>query len=130
MSFTESISHVFANCTTFKGRAGRSEYWWFNLFVIIVLLPAEMFFRFGFTEHTADLISVFINIPILFLCATVTVRRLHDTNRTGWWCLTGLIPIIGPVIMLFFLVLPGTEGHNSFGEPYKNRLLDLPARKT
>jgi uncharacterized membrane protein YhaH (DUF805 family) len=102
----------------FNGRARRKEYWMFYLFYMITLIILS--FIDGFlgaysTESGMGLLSgIFLLVSIVPYIA-LTTRRLHDTNRSGWWQLIILIPIIGPIVLLVFLVLKATEGENRFG---------------
>ncbi|QJB68663.1 DUF805 domain-containing protein [Parasphingorhabdus halotolerans] len=115
----------------FSGRSQRKEYWMFVLFQVIVFIAlgllAVMFGGFG-DPTTGEEISagamVFIVILGLFALAmfipnlAVQVRRLHDTDKSGWWILIGLIPIvnyIGSIVLLVFFCLEGTKGDNKFG---------------
>ena len=108
---------------TFTGRARRSEYWLFALFSLIAELVGALFsggmsgdnpeFGFGFAFYGAVLLALFV--PSL----AVSFRRLHDTNRSAWWLLLGLLPIIGAIVVLVFMVLDGTAGPNRFGDDPK-----------
>jgi len=113
MGFTESISTVFSKYATFTGRASRSEFWWFTLFAFIV----SVVLRIGHLGpgrgvgilYLAWVLATFI--PSL----AVAVRRLHDSDRSGWWWLIVLIPIIGWIVYIYFQVQPSTPGSNRFG---------------
>lgn len=101
----------------FEGRATRSEYWYFALFSIItsVILGIIVGMIFG-TEGTmysvvTSLYALFLFLPSLGLA----VRRLHDTDRSGWMVLLSLIPIIGTIWLLVLFVTRGTAGDNRFG---------------
>lgn len=105
MNPAQSISSVFSQYFGFSGRACRSEYWWFFLFEFIA------FFVLPLISWVLGLIffaAVFV--PAL----AVLVRRLHDTNRTGWWVLLSIIPF-GSIVLLIFAVLPGQPGQNKYG---------------
>ena len=108
----------------FAGRARRKEFWLFSL-VMLVITWIAMFFdtAIGFTMPV-DLwgqmfgIGVLYTIVVLALflpALAVTVRRLHDTNRRGWWYLILFVPFIGWIWFLVLLCLKGTEGENRFG---------------
>ncbi len=96
----------------FDGRAGRAEYWWFTLaqFVIYLVLLFLM-----------QVTAFFLVIYILFALATiipsiaVAIRRLHDTNKTGWLLLLGLVPFVGGIILLVFMILAGDRQSNQYG---------------
>jgi uncharacterized membrane protein YhaH (DUF805 family) len=109
MSFPAAIASAFRNYANGHGRATRSEYWWFELFnaivVIIVLVPTRA------VGTPAARIAGFA-IAGLFVLATlaphiaVAVRRLHDTNRSGWYIFIALVPLIGWLLLLIPLLLP------------------------
>ena len=114
MTFTESVSTCLKKYFVFEGRASRSEYWWFQLIVspsyfISEVLDNEIsFFFLGITLLTF--------IPAI----SVGVRRLHDTNRSGFFLLISFIPFIGGLVLLFLLIPVGTKGKNRFGpDPLK-----------
>ena len=94
----------------FSGRARRAEYWWFYLLMIIgyvvatildSLVGLEVFGPYGILTSIFGLAMI---VPSL----AAGVRRLHDTDRSGWWLLIGLIPLIGAIVLLVFLVSQGT----------------------
>ena len=114
MTFNESVSTCLKKYFVFEGRASRSEYWWFQLIVtpsyfISTILENEIgYFFLG--------ITLFTLIPAI----SAGVRRLHDTNRSGFFLLLSFIPFIGGLVLLFFLVPEGTKGKNRFGsDPLK-----------
>lgn len=100
----------------FSGRARRKEYWFFFLFnfiITIVLGAIDAVLGLGFL---ATLYALAVLLPAI----GVTIRRLHDGDRSGWWILIGLVPLVGFIVLLVFMVLPGTEGDNQFGpDPVK-----------
>ncbi len=104
MTFTDSIKTCLSKYADFKGRASRSEYWWFILFLFLG------FFILSFFGKTLVLI---FNFGMLLPSIAVATRRLHDTNRTGWLQLIGIIPIIGWLILIFLLV-QGPKEPNRF----------------
>lgn len=107
MTFGESISTCLGKYATFDGRASRSEYWWFVLFSCLVQGAGAI------VGHTiAGLLALALLLPGL----AVLVRRLHDTGKTGWWMLVGLIPLIGGLILLFWLVQSGADHANEYGD--------------
>jgi uncharacterized membrane protein YhaH (DUF805 family) len=108
MSLVDAVKTCFAKYVTFSGRARRSEYWWWALFYLIV---AVIFSGIGTAAHAPalGLVTILILLPTL----AVTIRRLHDTNRSGWWILIGLIPIVGSIILLVFTVQDSTPGPNN-----------------
>ncbi|MDT3501577.1 DUF805 domain-containing protein [Stenotrophomonas maltophilia] len=108
--------------TQFSGRASRSEFWWFQLFIVIVSIPLYVLsFIAGHTgSSTLTLVgtglSVILWLAVIVPVIAVTVRRLHDIDRSGWWYLLMLVPFVG-LIVLVLMLLPGTPGNNRFGAP-------------
>lgn len=97
---------------TFSGRARRKEYWFFFLFVLIisvVLNVAEAMLG------TGGIIAGLFGLGMLVPNVAVTIRRLHDTDRSGWWILINLVPVIGWIVSLVFMCMAGTVGDNRFG---------------
>jgi uncharacterized membrane protein YhaH (DUF805 family) len=108
----------------FSGRARRSEFWLFGLFIIIVeivyfaILGAVGGFSSSGPSAVAGLVMAVFSLfflAILIPSLAVTFRRLHDTDRSAWWLLISFIPGIGGLVLLVFYVLPGTNGPNKFG---------------
>jgi len=96
----------------FKGRARRKEYWMFVLFNLIIALVLGLIERLvGGPGILTNLYSLAVLIPGL----AVAVRRLHDTNRSGWWILIGLVPLVGVIILIVFLVQDSRPGDNQYG---------------
>ncbi|SFC58648.1 DUF805 domain-containing protein [Pseudoalteromonas denitrificans] len=96
----------------FSGRARRKEYWMFMLFNFIVA------FVIGFVEGiigSGGIVGGLYSLAVLLPGIAVSVRRLHDTDRSGWWLLIGLVPIVGALVLLFFMVQEGKETENDFG---------------
>jgi len=100
----------------FSGRASRKEYWLFILFIIVcslVLSLLEGALGLFKVEDISVLSSIFL-FATLIPSWMVGIRRLHDTDRNGWWMLLSIIPI-GNLILLVFFCLKGTQGENRFG---------------
>lgn len=103
-----------------SGRASRSEYWWYALFiglVSIVLAAADVFIVGIDTVGTygAGPLTGLFALAIFLPSIGVSFRRLHDLDRSAWWVLIGLLPIIGSLVLLFWYVQRGTVGDNRFG---------------
>ncbi len=105
-----------------SGRACRSEYWFFCLFCFLLEFVIAFVggFLAGFLGSEAiaglfDLLLFVVEIGLLCPSFGVAIRRLHDTNRSGWWLLIALIPLIGIIVLFIFLVSKGTSGDNRFG---------------
>jgi len=106
----------------FSGRARRKEYWYFYLFEILLFVALEIvvFGLAGVTQSSAiaGVGGVLLGIVALALIIpglAVTVRRLHDTGRSGWWFLIVLVPIAGPLILLYFTIIESSPGENQWG---------------
>ena len=108
MSFTDAIKACFAKYADFNGRAKRPEYWWFALFcfVVVVLL-----------EYVSSPVSWIFSIATLLPSLAVGSRRLHDMNKSGWFQLIWIIPILGWIYLIYLLAQPGDVGHNQYGSP-------------
>lgn len=117
MNFQTAIQTCFEKFATFSGRAARSEFWYFVLFTILGSAAAGivdgLFFGFG-PEDPSRIASLF-SLVVLIPTISVTVRRLHDQNRSGWWYWLFLIPLIGWIILLVWYATAGTPGPNDFG---------------
>ncbi|MGH8766199.1 MAG: DUF805 domain-containing protein, partial [Burkholderiales bacterium] len=100
MTFGESIKTCFSKYAEFSGRAKRSEYWWWVLFYVLVSAGLGMI-----NQILPGLFSLATLLPYL----AVGARRLHDTDRSGWWQLIGLIPLIGWIVLLIWYVQEGKE---------------------
>ena len=113
MSFTQAIASGFANYARFARRATRSEYWFWVLFTFLVSMLALVL------DHVvapkSELFSELWNLATLLPSLAVGVRRLHDTNRSGWWLLLLLVPLIGWIALTILLCLEGSPGYNRFG---------------
>jgi uncharacterized membrane protein YhaH (DUF805 family) len=106
----------------FSGRAPRAEYWWFYLLVIIgdiVATILDSLLGLDGAVGPYGIVTMLFGLAVLIPSIAVGARRLHDTDRSGWWLLIALIPFIGAIVLLVFFVLPGTQGTNRFGpDPY------------
>lgn len=114
MTFQESIRTVLSKYATFTGRAGRPEYWWWVLAVLLAAVVASLIDRMIFGPDTA-ILGGLLSLAIIVPNIAVGVRRLHDTDRSGWWLALTLIPIIGLLVLIWFMIQPGTPGANRFG---------------
>jgi|SRR3989338_10366701 len=103
---------AFRKYATFNGRTTRKEYWMFVLFhIIVAILLSIVDTVIGADSILVGLYGLAAIIPIL----AIAVRRLHDTNRSGWWLLINGIPLIGAIVMFVFTVQKGTVGDNKYG---------------
>ncbi len=109
---------VLRKFAVFTGRARRKEYWYYfliNFLIITALLLLDNMLGTLDQEAGMGLLSGIYALAVLIPGIAVAVRRLHDTDRTGWWVLIALIPIVGPIILIFFLIQDSTTGSNRFG---------------
>jgi uncharacterized membrane protein YhaH (DUF805 family) len=111
MGFGQAISSGFSNYVNFSDRASRSEYWFWILFVIIGdIVAMAIDYALGI-----QVISTLFSLAVLLPGIAIAVRRLHDLDRSGWWVLLALIPLIGAIILLIWFCSRGTDGPNRFG---------------
>jgi uncharacterized membrane protein YhaH (DUF805 family) len=108
---------VLSQYADFGGRARRTEYWMFALInvviTIILVILDTMIGTLG--EAGFGLLSGLYSLAVLLPSLAVSVRRLHDTNRSGWWVLISLVPFVGGIVLLIFCVLEGDRGYNQYG---------------
>ncbi len=102
---------VLKKYAVFTGRAHRTEYWMFFLFNFIIAIVLGVIDGVLGTAILGLIYSLAVLIPGI----AVGVRRLHDTNRTGWWLLIGLVPLIGFIVLIVFFVQDSQEGSNDYG---------------
>ncbi|MFC1503191.1 DUF805 domain-containing protein [Pseudomonadota bacterium] len=115
--------HVLKNYAVFRGRARRQEYWYFFLFNILISIAfsfVDTLLATPGTEQGAGVLGTIYSLAVLIPSIAVGVRRLHDTGRTGWWMLIGLIPLIGALVLIYFFVLDSQPGSNEYGVNPKN----------
>ena len=123
MGFIDYYKLALQNYATFTGRSRRSEYWYF--FLGNFLIAAVLMGLFVATES-----MIFYAVYMLYALAVfipslaVAVRRLHDTDKSGWFLLIGLIPLVGGIILLVFMATEGTRGPNKYGPDPKNPIKD------
>ena len=112
MTFGESLSTCFKKYFVLEGRASKSEFWWFQL-----LWSASFFIMFIF-EGSESVLYFFIGIIVIIFIPlfTVGVRRLHDTGKSGFYYFWSLVPFIGSLIVLAFMLGDGTKDRNQYGD--------------
>jgi uncharacterized membrane protein YhaH (DUF805 family) len=111
MGFGQAISSGFSNYVNFSGRAIRSEYWYWVLFIILVEIVTTIIDTVLGAQITTSIFGLATLLPSLGLA----VRRLHDLDRSGWWIFLVLIPLIGAIVLIIWYCTKGTEGANRFG---------------
>lgn len=123
MDFITAIKTCFQKYVVVSGRASRSEYWFWVLFSLLtgVVCSAidHALFHAGFDAttqtYTNGPISGLRSLAFLLPSICVGVRRLHDINKSGWWMLINLLPIVGWIVYIVWMATKGTVGHNRFG---------------
>ena len=104
---------------TFSGRAQRMEYWLFVLFYVVASIVATVVdVALGLTlngDNGLGLVGTIWGLALLLPSLAVSVRRLHDTDRSGWWILLMFVPVVGTIVLIVFFCLRGDEGRNRFG---------------
>jgi uncharacterized membrane protein YhaH (DUF805 family) len=114
MTFSEAIKSGFSNYVTFSGRAARSEYWYWTLFVVLVAIVAGIADAVLLPGYSVGLFSPLASLGLLLPGLAVSVRRLHDRDYSGWWLLL-IITGIGALLLLIWFCMRGTPGPNRFG---------------
>lgn len=107
MDFQQSIKQCFQKYADFNGRAKRPEYWWFALFCFIVSMALGI---------VGDTLSMAFSLVTLLPSLAVGTRRLHDINKSGWFQLLWLIPILGWLVLIYFLAQEGGTESNQYGD--------------
>jgi uncharacterized membrane protein YhaH (DUF805 family) len=118
MDFWRAVRSGFSNYANFKGRAARSEFWYWQLFLVIAGLAVELLdlaISFGVFAIRGGPMSILFWLATLVPNLALYVRRLHDTNRSGWWLLILPVPAIGVVMVIAWFCFKGTKGYNRFG---------------
>tara|TARA_B100001123_G_C14912657_1_gene868424 strand:+ start:163 stop:531 length:369 start_codon:yes stop_codon:yes gene_type:complete len=119
MDMQKSIKICFKKYANFNGRASRSEYWWFQLFYIIVAFVAVIFDSMYIdNSQTMGPLELVTTLALLLPALAVTARRLHDVGRSGWWMLI-FITVIGMIPLLIWYISVGTRSKNKYGPPIK-----------
>jgi uncharacterized membrane protein YhaH (DUF805 family) len=122
MRLREAVRSCLTQYANFQGRASRSEYWFWTFFV--ALLVTAGFVAMGIADvivggNSAGIIfgilAVIAGLGLFLPSLAVAIRRLHDTNSSGWWYLLVLLPYVGGLIMFVWYCIKGTDGENRFG---------------
>jgi uncharacterized membrane protein YhaH (DUF805 family) len=111
MGMPDAVRSVLTKYADFSGRARRSEYWWFYLAYILASIVASLIDQaIGF-----PLFQIILGLGLLIPSLAVGVRRLHDTGRSGWWLLIGLVPLVGIIVLIVFFCTDSQPGTNKYG---------------
>ena len=107
----------------FNGRSQRTEYWLFVLFCLVVSIVLSMIDKMlgTYSSTGIGLLSGIFSLAVLLPGIAVGIRRLHDTGRSGWWLLIALVPLIGEIVLLVFMVQDSQPGTNAYGPSPKEQ---------
>ena len=107
------------NYVGFSGRSRRSEYWYFTLFYLVIAIVLSVLdgivFGGSVDGNGTPVLSGLFMLAMLLPSIAVGIRRLHDTDRSGWWLLMGLVPLVGFIVLIVFFVQDSKPGDNRFG---------------
>jgi uncharacterized membrane protein YhaH (DUF805 family) len=117
MNFQTAISTCLAKYGTFQGRATRSEFWWFNLFAILMEWAAAIAGS-AISQDFGSVLSALVSLAFVIPLLAVGCRRLHDIGRSGWWQLL-LLTLIGTILLIVWWATPTRNEPNDFGEAPK-----------
>ena len=111
MSLPDAVRSVLTQYANFSGRARRSEFWWFYLAQVLASIVA------GIIDGIigVSLFQIVVGLGLLIPMLAVGARRLHDTGKSGWWQLIGLVPIVGWIVLIVFWATDGHPATNQHG---------------
>ena len=129
MDFSQAITSAFVRWSGFSGRSSRSEYWWFYLLVAVVFYIVISYYElspvlaedegergyFFWLDLSEMIVNIAIGIVVFIASLAVGARRLHDIGKSGWWQLLHLVPIVGPLLVLYWAFTPGDSAKNKYG---------------
>jgi uncharacterized membrane protein YhaH (DUF805 family) len=120
MNMQEAVRSVLSQYATFSGRARRSEYWFFYLAFVIVTVVASILDLIIGMQILQWIVTAAAIVPSI----SAGTRRLHDTGRSGWWQLIGIIPIVGWILVIVWYATDSNPGSNQYGPNPKGAGLD------
>ena len=130
MGIVQATKNYFIKGFDFKTRIPRSEFWWPAIGVLVIIIPTfallATILEIGDAGLLTEILELVLNIYFLILGISAAVRRLHDTDHSGWYLLLLLIPIIGWIWLVVLYVIKGTEGENRFGPDPLAAMQDSP----
>jgi len=122
MGFMDAVKRGFTHASNLGGRAPRAEFWYFHLFglivgIVIALLTGGAALSGG-AEMGAGVGIIYLAFYVVFglLNLSVSIRRLHDIGKSGWWVLLSLIPLVGILILIWWWAQPGSAEANKYGD--------------
>lgn len=114
MGLQDAVKSFISRYTDFKGRSARSEFWWVVLAIFIAnIIIGLMTALVG--DTLGGILSLLFTLAIIIPYIALGIRRFHDLDKSGWWFLTLLIPLVNLVIILIFFTQKGTAGSNQYG---------------
>ncbi len=111
-----ALFEIIKKYAKFEGRANRPQYWYFVLTLFLAFFILEILCVIPFVNIIAFLALLVLSLGLIVPGIAVTVRRLHDTNKSGWWLLLCFVPFVGSIVILVFMCLEGTKGANKYGD--------------
>ena len=120
MNFASSIKICFSKYADFSGRASRSEYWWFALFLLIASIVTSIIdvMIMGYSFESNGPINIIFSVVTFLPGLAVGARRLHDINKSGWWQLL-VFTIIGIILLVIWFATAGSNKKNRYGSAIK-----------
>ena len=115
MNFADAVKSGFQNYVTFSSRAVRSQYWYWALFCILVGIGSVVIDAALFPRSYMRPVNAIAELVLFLPTLALSIRRLHDLDRSGWWFLLIFIPLIGGIWLLVWFCMRGTVGPNRFG---------------
>lgn len=120
MDFVTAVKTCFGKFATFEGRACRSEFWFYTLFIFIASVVLQLIDA----ATGIGVLSPIFALATLIPSIAVAARRLHDTDRSGWWYLLVFVPLVGAIVLIIWFCSRGTTGANRFGgDPLSGEVL-------
>ena len=111
-----ALFEIIKKYAKFEGRANRPQYWYFVLTQFLAFFILELLCVIPFVNIIAGLALLVLWLGLIVPGIAVAVRRLHDTNKSGWWLLLCFVPFVGSIVILVFMCLEGTKGANKYGD--------------
>ncbi len=108
--FTDAVTNHYFD---FNGRTRRTAFWYFVLVYVIIAIVLGIIQTI--LHFTTPILTSLLALALLLPNLGIAARRLHDTDRSGWWLLLWLIPLVGWIILIVWYCLPGTTGSNQYG---------------
>ena len=111
-----ALFEIIKKYAKFEGRANRPQYWYFVLTQFLAFFILELLCVIPFVNIIAFLALLVLGLGLIVPGIAVSVRRLHDTNKSGWWLLLCFVPFVGAIVLLVWMCSEGTKGANKYGD--------------